>query len=272
MKEMIYMDSEFINSFISQVYDGLPVNLESGSKESNGEHATDQSGEKSTTSTQGSLLFLKGKYNYSTDENNQHSVMQTQETQEIISKKMHDNALNDFEEYLVTEKKLKTTIEDAKNGEYVKLTIPFRFIDYKFLRSLYSKKILDSMLIFTNHDTNESLEFLENEAKNASKDQKNEIKHQIKHLRKELEETNKGAEHGFNLMNAMFDVVVDALPTNYYLKEENILIPLKEKYFREDIRMLSFKYNFDNQANLITIIGKVTGKFERLIDEKYFRD
>ncbi|EGP7110259.1 hypothetical protein I0K71_002816, partial [Listeria monocytogenes] len=84
------------------------------------------------------------------------------------------------------------------------------------------------MLIFTNHDTNESLEFLENEAKNASKDQKNEIKHQIKHLRKELEETNKGAEHGFNLMNAMFDVVVDALPTNYYLKEENILIPLKE--------------------------------------------
>ncbi|HFK9821438.1 TPA: hypothetical protein ACGXRC_002569, partial [Listeria monocytogenes] len=33
-----------------------------------------------------------------------------------------------------------------------------------------------------------------------------------------------------------------------------------------------FKYNFDNQANLITIIGKVTGKFERLIDEKYFRD
>ncbi|MBA3926590.1 DUF6414 family protein [Listeria rustica] len=270
MKELVYLDNEFINSFISQMYNGLPIDLQNSKKETDQEEATEQSSEKTNVNHTGTLGIYKGKYDFETSESDQHMVMQSSETQEIISKKMHDNALNDFEEYLTNSSKLIEDAQKIKKNNFIKIKIPFRIINLELLKNMYGENVLNSVLFYTNQDDYEEVNKIKHNSKLSTQVRNSQIKQvesKIKKAKDELELTYQGIQH-------MFNATLPVLPTNLYFKSDDVIIPLDKRYLREDPLFLDFKYNSDDSSNptYITLIGKVTNKTKKILDERAFKE
>lgn len=267
LKELIYLDNEFINSFISQMYNGLPLNLQNSKKDTDQEEAKEQSSEKASTNHTGNLGFYKGKYDFETGESDQHMVMQSSETQEIISKKMHDNALNDFEKYLASSNKLIENVENIKKNNFIKIKIPFRIINLDLLKNVFGQKVYDSVLFFSNKDSYENI----NSIKHDSTLNKTVRNAKIKELESTIKQNEDELKLNYQIVQHMFDGTLPLLPTSLYLKSENVIIPLNEKFLREEPSYLDFKYNSDNPT-YITLVGKVTNKTKKILDERVFKE
>ncbi|MBC1722298.1 DUF6414 family protein [Listeria seeligeri] len=269
MKELVYLDNEFINSFISQMYNGLPINLQNSKKETDQEESAEQSAEKTATSQTGSIGLYKGKYDFETSESDQHMVLQSLETQEIISKKMYDNALNDFEKYLSSSDKLIEDVKNIKKNNFIKIKIPFRIINLELLKTLYEGDIYDAVVFFSNSDDYEKINTIKHDpglsssARNA----------QTKSVENNIKKNNDVLDLNYKRIQSLFKGTLPVLPTKFYLKSDNLVVPLNEKYFRENPISLDFKYSSDNPSDLnyVTLVGKVTNKSKKILDERVYK-
>lgn len=275
MKEFIYLDTGFLHSFIAQQNNGLPSShstefQESESKSSTTGKSNELQNEMDTELKTGELKFpglfespsgkVRYKLAHKRGTSSSITLNQLEAGKEIISKQLHDNALQQFEDYLIENELLKeaSISEDAMPGEYVKIKGAFSIVDLKDINNILNPTAVSTALGFAMETA------LDNEI--AQMEELGVTSQQRQRRIKEYQETQKKETKAMSEQLAKFQILIQymesILPSSAFLKTDRYTCPLRIEYLRESAKELAFKYKYD-QTMPITIIGKYTKKFER---------
>lgn len=254
MKEIIYLNTNFIHSFIAQTHKGLPTslvaeNLQQDTRTNSDVVTKDSQHEGRVQANTGSLNIPfvgtspngNASYKRTVQSNVSESIhlSQIDAGKEIISKQLHDNALYDFEEYLMQNELLKIVemgLEDRSPylGEFIKTTSSFKVIDIEYISKITNKEIMKNFFkTFTEADGS------------------NRKKGQIDH----------SAEQGLKALDLLINYISLILPTKLYLSQDGFISPLKEEYLRESSSELNFKYSSNSRME-VTVLGRATRVFD----------
>jgi hypothetical protein len=259
LKEIVYLNTDLINSFMAQKFGGLPINSTSEQSQQDSQGSIDMTKKASTHEVSGEAhsgsfkvpMFvaspsgkLSYKYNNFKQVEETISLTQIEAGKEIISKQLHDNALDDYEDFLIKNGSLSEVSSDSDGklylGKYIKITSPFSLLDLDYIRDLTEPTIMREIIGLSNDPL----------PKPANKQGRNQS------VRLDPE-TEKGV-HG---MDVILRYLSKTLPTQLYLKQGGYLAPLKLEYLRENSRELNFKYG-DSPDIKITLVGRATKQFE----------
>lgn len=280
MKELIYLDTSFIHSFIAQYNGGLPQSTSTETQETQTKTSTEgirneKRQEFTVGGSSGELKFLgigtspslKSDYKNGIRKmsNKSTSLAQTDAGKEIVSKQLHDNALKDFETYLENNEALKKiTIEVDKSinvlpGEFIKIIGDFSITSLQHLKDVTQSEVIIPIM---NSITQEEIEELENAINllpKSNKEDIQELRRQINNLKKDKSETKKSIED----FERILAYLVKIFPTESFARIGNYVCPMKTEFLRETPNDLSFKYG-NNSGIKITIIGKFTRAYDQI--------
>lgn len=266
MKEIIYLNTDLIHSFMAQTFRGLPVTttneqfqqdehtktdsmLKKGQHEV---HAEMNSGKINLpflpVSPNGTLSY---DYNNGKEFNESIALTQVDAGKEIISKQLHDNALNEYINYM-EENNLLSNVETLQNGkhyvgDYIKIKSPFNIFDIE-----YVSKVIDTKMM---------TDFLDLGTKIQAQNQKGNAKNNAKNPAL----LTPAVKNGMSLFNLIMNYLAGVLPTNQFIRIDGCIAPLKKEHLRESSFELNFKYGMNSKIE-ITIIGRVTKVFESFND------
>lgn len=140
MRRFIYLDTDTLNSYVAQIYDGL---IQTEEKELQKEESTSK---QNGVSTEGSAEIdvkvfgrgLDGKmelaYNHLKDTTNNELI------KDVQTKILHDNAFDQLMQYLKSNNYLNTN----KIGDFIEVCDDFYVVDFDYYKKLFgNKKIVD---------------------------------------------------------------------------------------------------------------------------------
>lgn len=140
MRRFIYLDTDTLNSYVAQIYDGL---IQTEEKELQKEESTSK---QNGVSTEGSTEIdvkvfgrgLDGKmelaYNHLKDTTNNELI------KDVQTKILHDNAFDQLMQYLKSNNYLNTN----KIGDFIEVCDDFYVVDFDYYKKLFgNKKIVD---------------------------------------------------------------------------------------------------------------------------------
>lgn len=266
MKEIIYIDTNILHSFLAQNNGGLI--LETSNER--GEEAKDinekQAGYQSRTAL--NTKFKTGAFEIPwflktpegeiavTFEPGKHSsekiaISQTESGKEIISKQLHDNALEEF----IRENEFENKCE--KVGDLVKIEGTFKIIDFDYILKMFQP---DTILDFMMKEFEDQLEVLKETAKTVegNKTQHQQIKREIRNFEQQMQQQKAKQKKDFEYTEKTIRYLNDILPTASFLLMKNIITPLKNEFLRETAKELMFKYGRGKDDIKVTLIGKTT--------------
>lgn len=212
MKQFIYYNSAFINSFIAQLEDGLPVlrSKEAGNVDSSG---LSNSKTKAPSTLKGSfgvppIATIEG-----TTSGDSVSSMETKSISEsyteIINQKMDDNIFDHFLEHILPSCQLE-------NDDFVKINGDIKMINLSYYADLIDEDFGNIIQQF---------------AKSSGKSERQYIK------------------NGINNFNRMMRLLQKMMPSNILLLGNEYLAPIEEKFLRDDHKLIPYKYK--NPTTLI---------------------
>lgn len=271
MKEIIYLDTNFLNSFLAQINGGLPTIKSREEMEEIKDVSESSEGFKSLSSVEAvmktgefeiPLLFktpsgeIKGIWKPGNFSEEKAIASQTEAAKQIISTQMHDNALEEFITYLDDNEFLKS---ENEIGSYIQKTENFKIVDFDFLVRMMQFDTL-GMVIFEKFD--KDISKIENEMENIPskvkhtreyQQKKAELNSKVKKVKSKKDET----RQEFEDIEKILKYLQSILPYSTFLIMDNAIVPLKSDFLREKGQELSFKYG--NTPNLkITLLGKIT--------------
>lgn len=235
MKHFIYLNTDILNSFLSQINDGIINRTQSESYDS----ISNASNEAIVTKenkmgTDINLGFLKMNFTETPEGvTTTNALTQCEYGKELIEKIFHDNSFQQFINYL-------------NENELIKELSLCDFNDYVHLNDNYSLKDLDYLLDVY---TDEYIDFYSDQViKNL-----NITSQAVKQKRAEEVKSQKNIRRIFNIARTM-------LPTSKFIYCSNCLIPLDDKYLRESSKSIRFNY-----TGKINVIGRVVSTLERSV-------
>lgn len=286
MKELIYLDKDFLHSFIAQTNDGLITSKSTELQEQRTETHQESKGAQSRSYTElqgdsGKLeipLLLKspsakavmriapGKHHTES-----FSIADLEAGKEIISTQLHDNALSDFEKYLESEEIVTNIDAHGSNptlqpGTYIKTTSSFTAMNFEVLEKILGDGFLN-ILLYDLHEKKEE-EIKKIEADSTKKG--NQKKAELNNINKQYEFAESQFTSPIKKVKLMLEYINQTIPAKAFLKMGKLLIPLKEDFLREGIDELTFKYGQSNSYIKATLIGKVSRNIS--YDEAQFPD
>ncbi|MDR9852867.1 hypothetical protein RJP21_04520 [Paenibacillus sp. VCA1] len=254
MKEIIYLNTEFLHSFMAQQFEGLPISTTMENSQQDTTTSNDSVQKKSAHAIEGEIksgdfsipgIFStpsgRAKYKYGIDSqlSETFTLAQVEAGKEIISKQLHDNALDEFEKYLVENSALHEIDSNSDRGEnyigkYIKLESSFILFDLKYVKNLTNSTLLKKFFKIPGIASPQQY-------KNGKLSPK--------------------LESGFLMMDTLLEYLESILPTNLFLKQGNFVSPLKSDFLRESSSELNFKYGEDSKLK-VCVIGRVTKVFD----------
>lgn len=256
MRRFIYLDTDTLNSYLAQIYDGL---IENQSIENN--KVKSKSKKNGVSLGIGANIALKlfgkgidatgnGHYEHFRELANQEMI------KDVQTKIMHDNAFEQFMNYL--DENNLIVIEPKEVGQFSKIENEFYIFDIEFYKHLFDengfvtllKKVQESAIDDSVEKQFANLPRNTRRDKNAT-DRKEEIKQ---------EEINKNSD-GFEAAKILIDMLAAIIPYPQVLCIENYLVVLNEDYLRDDISTAAFKY-----GGKINVVGYITNKVNAQAD------
>ena len=140
MKHFVYLNTDILNSYLSQINDGL---LKSIVNEAGDEIKTTKSDEEKPSNSQvGVKAGVKGFFEVKLTENgavmsSANTLSQTESGRELIEKIIHDNAFEQLKKHLITEKEIIKKEEDIL-GKYIELNENFIVRDLDYILNIYT--------------------------------------------------------------------------------------------------------------------------------------
>ncbi|MGE7874823.1 DUF6414 family protein [Bacillus paramycoides] len=286
MKELIYLDKEFLHSFIAQTNDGLITTKSTELQEQRTETHQESKGAQSRgfTEIQGDSgkfeipAFLKSPSAKITTRiapgknfSESFSIADLEAGKEIISTQLHDNALNDFEKYLHNEELIKVIGDISSNltlesGTYIKTTSHFTAMNFEVIEKMLGDHFFEIILHNFKAEKEKSIQEVENDV-NIKPAQK---KVAIQLINKQFKSIEESQTSEIKQVKTMLEYINQTVPAKAFFKMEKFFIPLKQTFLRENIDELIFKYGQKNSSVKATLIGKVTRKIS--IEETQFPD
>ena len=133
MKEIIYLDTNLVNSLLAQQNAGLVTKLvnENSESDSNAEGGFEQS---TTTVSGGFTALVKADGNHSTTENENYNIVFSRSNRNLIETALDDYSLDLLLQELENDKLLKSS--DFRDGDFVFTVGRFDFFDFEQLKNV----------------------------------------------------------------------------------------------------------------------------------------
>lgn len=257
MRRFIYLDTDTINSYLAQIYDGLVKSAESEIQ------STDTTQKQSQHTINGSSnvdlkVFGKGiegkmKYTY----NHLKGTSNSELIKDVQTKLLHDNAFDQLMSYINTE----NPSQSSNNiGSFIELFDTFYIMDLNYYQKLFSdKKLMDFMKKSEKEKVALQLKILQEQELTISGDNKNQINKKYTEL---LKQKNKEVDDNFNNIKEIIDILISLIPYRRTLCIGNNMVVLNDEYMRDSVSMTSFKY-----GGKIKIFGYITNTIGQNTDD-----
>ncbi len=254
MKYFLYMNNDIVNSIISQAEQGLITEMIS-EKES-GNETTHEKETKIGALARISSSFCKffGMEGELTSEHtNQIGLGDHHISKEIIQKTLYDAAFNIAYENI--KDKFDLSEETTKLGDYIEISRTFNLIDFGNLESLFEKDgVIDYLKKTEEEKIKNNTKMQSANDLNREQRRKNE-----KNIEKNIQ--NLVAEH-----RQQYDSILDVINAiksiipykRMLLSSDGYLIPLDDKYLRDEPTTFGFKYG--GQMTCVGYITNIIGK------------
>ena len=249
MKQFIYLDTDIINSIIAQKEKGLVLEIASEHEDTAGNEKSKAGSITLDGSVGGGIWkFAQAQAELSGSGNltlNSHSQTVLKE---IATKTLHDAAFDIAYEQIHNEYDMDP--QSADLGSYIELTQTFEFVDLGYIESLFSESGFISFLKKTEGEKTEqqvSQSFYEELNRGQQRKNEGELKKEVKRL---VTASNKKYDDIAEIIKAIRQII----PYNRMLvSSEGYLIPLEDKYFRDNPQTMGFKH-----GGYITCVGYIT--------------
>ena len=251
MRRFIYLDTDTLNSYIAQIYDGLVQTQET---EIQSNQITDKQNE--LTSNLGADADLKvfgkgleGKidftYRHLKDTSN------TELISDVQTKLLHDNAFDQLMNYLFR----NNLLSNHNIGDFIEINDEFYIMDLDYYKKIFGDKKFLDFLKKSDRDKIQSLLKIQQdieliqEGANA-----NEIKKNYSNLSKSKCSE---SDENYDKVKDTIDILYTLVPYRRTLCIADNMVVLNDKYMRDKIEMTSFKF-----GGKIKVLCYITNKIK----------
>lgn len=249
MKHIVYLDTDYLNSYLAQLFGGIPQKSSTGS----GYTKASTDGESMSVSVEsevgGGLTLkqlieaeshIKGVFGPAETHSDKSS---SEYLQELLERVLHDNALDMLIKELDSNDKLKHSLDDSVVGDFIACSFPLETLDLDFLAGLLSDKTTKLIAgVAAMEDIKKMEEDAEANGKTLSQNARKKIEDQIIALMS----NNGNTRTTIEAMQAIS-------PFCGFVYTEGAIIPIKDTYLREQLPAIDFKYSGD-----IHVVGVIT--------------
>ncbi|MGE7988917.1 DUF6414 family protein [Lysinibacillus fusiformis] len=271
MKEIIYLDTEIINSMLAQLDEGIvnSFTLESSSQETQGEESQSTLGKSaginariklSTGFFPGGSATFGGNSGNNGIESEKISTTMLEGQKDILNKAFHDHALEILHNKLL-ERNLLKDIQSAVEGDVLFLESSFRFYDFELLKNSIDVDVMKQTMTFDETGTLPSYE----EAKNAIKknNNKNTKVYQDAQTVLNIHNSIQPIMNVMSLLHSLGKYASQMLQNQSIIKAGTNIGIIKHKYLRESPEALVFRTDTSRKAKiLLRVIGKKNQVFD----------
>lgn len=256
MRRFIYLDTDTLNSYIAQIYDGLVQTQETGTQSS---QTTDKQSERISNLGADADLKVFGKgiegkmdftYRHLKDTSN------TELISDVQTKLLHDNAFDQLMNYLTR----NDLLSNHDIGDFIQINDRFYIVDLEYYKKIFGDKKFLDFLKKSERDKIQAWLKIQQDLELAQEGaNSNEIKKNYTNLTK-----NKCAESdkSYEDIKDIIDMLCTLVPYRRTLCIANNMVVLNDQYMRDNIDMTSFKF-----GGKIKVLGYITNKIENNTNE-----
>lgn len=252
MNHIVYLNTDILNSYLSQINDGLVNKNFSETQDiiKNSKEETNSPGNKNTDVKFSLPKLISMGFSEDSDfEKTTNILSQLESGRELIEKILHDNALEQFKKSIL-ETNLLSDINHCSIGNYTEISGSFLVRDFEYIINLYSDEYIEFLC-------DDAVKPLENELKNSpGNTNKKIIENKIKNIKLQTKKAQ-------NNTRRIFNIAKNILPFSKFIICDNCIIPLESKYLRESATHIRFMYSQN-----INIIGKYTSTLNDAINRE----
>ena len=237
MRHFIYLDTDTLNSYLSQINGGLL-------KSTVNEVFDELSSTKNEESDPGKSSFksefgVKPLFNLTFSEdkaviNTTNTLSQTESGRELIEKILHDNSLEQFMRYL-NGNNLIGDINYCNVGKYVEFKDDFSVRDLDYLLNLLSEDFIDFYVSSTRDNAKVEID------KFIKENSLKENNPKVKLLSKEVNSAVDKEIEVYKYTKKIINLAKTIMPFSKYMICNNCVIPLDEKYLRSTTNNIRFR-------------------------------
>lgn len=248
MRRFIYLDTDTLNSYLAQIFDGLIQSQETEisvgkKKEKQNRFANSLAGQIAFK------LFGKGiDANAQATYEHLKTVANDEMVRDVQTKIMHDNAFNTFATYL----KDNNLLDGNEIGNFISIEDDFYIFDIAFLQRLFDENGFVSGLkeIQKNNIQKEAEQKVQelNREQSRGKSLQKQVKDFVDAATSKNEEEYLAGE---NLVNMLASII----PYPQMMCISNYLVVLNEEYLRDNLSTAAFKY-----GGKVKVVGYITNK------------
>lgn len=252
MKRFIYLDTNELNSYIAQIYNGLTTSKEE-QKEQNKENCSEVNSEigVKTNASGGLKGFFSFQGDIETGVNATISDMKAQTIKDIETKVIHDEAFDKFINYIEQNKLIVT--EGYKVGDFIKHKSSFEVFDLNFFSDWFRQKGFIDFL--KNNNEKDLRQKAKEEIDKMSNSKAKDIKKSPQTIEKIIKEQMKEFSQQYDYMEEVINALKSLLPYEKIVMSDNFFIATSDEFFRDKPEMIGFKYGGE-----ISFVGYITNK------------
>lgn len=252
MRRFIYLDTDTLNSYIAQIYDGL---VQSEKREKQSEKSENIQSKKSGDIEAEADLKIMGKGFGGKIDAAYEGLKGTSNSdliKDVQTKLLHDNAFDQLIKYLN-----KNNLYGEKEiGDFVEIKDAFYIVDLAFLKELVSNKQFLDFLKESEREKIKSLLKQEQDSKTVQADSNvNEINKKILEL---VKQKCKESDSNYEEIKRMIIMMSDIIPYRRVMCIGNNMVVLNDKHIRDDLNTASLKY-----GGKINVVGYITNKVDK---------
>ncbi len=257
MRRFIYLDTDTLNSYVAQIYDGL---IQTEEKELQKEVSTSKQNEVAIEG--GAEVDMKvfgrgldGKmelaYNHLKETTNDELI------KDVQTKILHDNAFDQLMQYLKSNNNLNTN----EIGDFIEVCDDFFVLDFDYFKKIFgNKKLVDFLKKGDEDQITQRLKLLQEAELTKEGANVNEINKRYSDAIKEMK---KESTKNYDNIKDILDLLYELIPYRRVLCIKNYMVVLNDKYVRDNIDMTSFKF-----GGKIKVLGYITNRIDASSEEK----
>lgn len=248
MRRFIYLDTDTLNSYLAQIFDGLIQTEET--EKSSGKKREKQNKFGSSLSGQIAFkLFGKG-VDATAAATYEHlkTVADDEMVRDVQTKIMHDNAFNEFAKYLSENDLIKGT----EIGDFVTIEDNFYIFDIAFYQRLFNENGFVSGLKEIQKSTIQKEAEQKVQELNREQQRDKNFQKQVKEM---VEAATAKNEEEFLAAEKLINMIASIIPYPQVMCISNYVVVLNEQFLRDDLSAAAFKY-----GGKIKVVGYITNK------------
>lgn len=259
MKDYIYIDTELLNSYLAQSFEGLPI------KATNEETSLNSNTESESSTFRGDVRVLPAGIGtvFGGDIESSEASGLTEGQKEVLESAFHDYAVDLLIDSLSDSGNLTTSSKDIHVGDIIQITDTFTVLDFEYISNVTN---LGSFEKFLNPNRDEIIE-IEKQINLLRKVKSKQFDKKISSLEKKRDEILKSDEleavSVFNMIHDFSSFAEKLFPNTIILKTSNLLLLLDKHFLRNTISQINI---LANSKRKITVLGTSISSIDSIWD------